>query len=314
MAAMATSNLDQLLAMGFDSEKAQMAISKSGGLQGAIDWLEANQDMSIEEIKAAEAASAGLDKWPENQDSQQPHSLICNECGKKFRTQEQAEFHASKTEHTDFSESTEEIAPLTEEEKKARLVELREKLAAKRALQSEQDKVDKKRNEEIRRKSTKESQDMKEELQRKEVLKEVAKKKQEKLDDIEARRRIKAQIEADKAERRERAEREKLERAGLAPPSQPPSAPLSTTSSPATSKASAYAETRLRLKTPKGNVMKTLPVTTTLFEVAHALNQDDGIAVRSFTQTFPKKIFDAECFGETLKDLGLVPSASLIVQ
>jgi hypothetical protein len=36
---------------------------------------------------------------------------------------------------------------LTEEEKKARLAELREKLAAKRAVQSEQDKADQKRNE-----------------------------------------------------------------------------------------------------------------------------------------------------------------------
>jgi hypothetical protein len=47
----------------------------------------------------------------------------------------------------DFSESTEEIAPLTEEEKKARLEEIRQKLAAKRAVQAEQDKVDQKRNE-----------------------------------------------------------------------------------------------------------------------------------------------------------------------
>ncbi len=39
-------------------------------------------------------------------------------------------------DHQDFSESTDEIAPLTEEEKKARLEELRQKLAEKRATQS----------------------------------------------------------------------------------------------------------------------------------------------------------------------------------
>jgi UBX domain-containing protein 1/4 len=38
---------------------------------------------------------------------------------------------------------------LTEEGKQAKLADLREKLAAKRALQSEQDKVDKKKNEVI---------------------------------------------------------------------------------------------------------------------------------------------------------------------
>lgn len=51
------------------------------------------------------------------------------------------------SDHTDFSESVEEIAPLTEEERKARLEELRQKLAEKRANQSVQDKEEAKRNE-----------------------------------------------------------------------------------------------------------------------------------------------------------------------
>jgi len=51
------------------------------------------------------------------------------------------------SEHTDFSESTEEIAPLTEEEKQAKLQELREKSAAKRALKAVEDQEDAKRNE-----------------------------------------------------------------------------------------------------------------------------------------------------------------------
>jgi hypothetical protein len=60
--------------------------------------------------------------------------------------------------------------------------------------------------------------------------------------------------------------------------------------------------------------MKTFPVETTLFEVAAALNQEHGLNVQSFTQNFPRKTFDSEYFGETLKELGLVPSASLIVK
>lgn len=74
-------------------------------------------------------------------------SLKCDDCGKMFRNATEAEFHASKTQHENFSQSTEEIAPLTEEEKKAKLAALREKLAAKRAGTSEQDKIDQKRNE-----------------------------------------------------------------------------------------------------------------------------------------------------------------------
>jgi DNA repair exonuclease SbcCD ATPase subunit len=113
-------------------------------VQGALQWLEDNQDKSLEEIQAQTQTE---DENPALQPGEQPRSLVCNDCGKKFRGQSQAEFHASKSGHVDFSESTEEIAPLTEDQKKAKLAELREKLAAKRSGLSEQDKVDKKRNE-----------------------------------------------------------------------------------------------------------------------------------------------------------------------
>lgn len=53
----------------------------------------------------------------------------------------------ANSDHTDFSESTEEIAPLTEDEKKAKLEELRERLKAKRAAQSELDKETARQNE-----------------------------------------------------------------------------------------------------------------------------------------------------------------------
>ncbi|KAJ5811082.1 Ubiquitin-associated/translation elongation factor EF1B N-terminal eukaryote [Penicillium robsamsonii] len=308
------SDLDQLIEMGFDKERAQLAVTKTGGLQGALQWLEDNQDKSLEEIQT-QAQEAQDEEGPALQPGEQPRSLVCNECGKKFRGQSQAEFHASKSGHVDFAESTEEVAPLTEEQKKQRLTELREKLAAKRAVLSEQDKIDKKKNEEIRRKSTKESQDAKEELERKQQLKEAAKKKKEKQDEIDAKKRIKAKIEADKEERRLKAEKQRAERAGVAPPPQPDAAPAPTSSGPATSKpASAYTETRLRFQSSKGNIMKTLPVDTTLFEVAAALREQDGVEVQSFVQNFPKKVFDNEFFGETLKELGLVPSASLVIQ
>lgn len=146
-------------------------------------------------------------------------------------------------------------------------------------------------------------------------MKEAAKKRKEKQDEIDARARIRAKIAADKEERRLKAEKEKAERAGQAPPTPQAAAPAPTTSGAVTSKpASAYAETRLRLQTDKGNILKNFPVETTLFEVAAALSNDDGLEVRTFTQNFPRKVFDADQFGESLKDLGLVPSASLIAR
>jgi len=241
--------------------------------------------------------------------------LVCNECGKKFRGTAQAEFHASKSGHTDFAESTEEIAPLTEEEKKQKLEDLRAKLAAKREVQAQQDKVDQKRNEQINRKKTKETEDMKEQLKVREQIKEAEKKRAEKLADIEAKKRIQAKIAADKEERRLKAEREKAERAGITPPAPPPTSAAGPAVVTSTSKpASEYKETRLRLQTDGGNIIKTFPVETTLFEVAAAVGDEIGRDVESFTQNFPKKVFNQEFFGETLKDLKLVPSASLIVK
>lgn len=146
-------------------------------MQGALQWLEDNQDKSIDDIKAAAATAAANKDEDEDEDetkakiaeleSGTAHSLVCNDCGKRFRNQDLASYHASKTsvfhpvspsspgivliwnfsDHTDFSESTEEIAPLTADEKKAKLDELRERLQAKRARQSEQDKEEQKRNE-----------------------------------------------------------------------------------------------------------------------------------------------------------------------
>ncbi|KAL8736369.1 MAG: hypothetical protein Q9181_002446 [Wetmoreana brouardii] len=314
------SDLDTLLDMGFEKPRAELAVKKTGGLQGALEWLEAIQDKSYEEIVATPATSANAEddpnaELPALQPGETARSLVCNECGKQFRSHAQAEFHASKTQHVDFAESTEEIAPLTEEEKKARLDGLRQKLAEKRAGTSEQDKIDKKRNEEIRRKSTKETQDIKEELKKKEQLKEAAAKRKEKQDEIDAKARIKAKIAADKEERRLRAEKEKAEREGRAVPvaAQASSAPTAT--GPVESKpASAYTEARLRLQTSAGNLQKTFPVTTTLFEVAAVITQEIGSEVQSFTLNYPKKVYDAVDFGASLKELGLVPSASLIIK
>ena len=168
---------------------------------------------------------------------------------------------------------------------------------------------------EIRRKSTKETQDIKEDLQKKEQLKEAAAKKREKQEEIAAKQRIKAKIESDKEERRLKAAKEKAEREGQAAPPGPAAAPLPTTSGLVTSKpASAYTETRLRFQTPSGNIQKSFPVETTLFEVASAVSQDLGTEVQSFVQNFPKKVFDSVDFGASLKELGLIPSASLIVR
>lgn len=62
-------------------------------------------------------------------------------------TADSSQTHLAFRGHTDFAESTEEIAALSPEEKKKRLEELRERVKAKRAGQSEIEKEEQKRNE-----------------------------------------------------------------------------------------------------------------------------------------------------------------------
>lgn len=157
-------------------------------------------------------------------------------------------------------------------------------------------------------KSTQEVQHIKEELEKKERLKEAANKRKEKIADKEAKERIQAKIAADKEERRLKAEKAKAEREGRVIAEAPVAAP------PAP-KASTATEARLRLQTANGNIMKTFPAETTLFEVAQSIEGETGGPVESFTSTYPKKVYSgAVDFGQTLKEAGLVPSAVLIVK
>jgi hypothetical protein len=165
-------------------------------------------------------------------------------------------------------------------------------------------------------KSTKESQDIKEELQRKEQIKEAARKRQEKLADLEAKKRIKAKIEADRAERKRKDEEAKALREGRAPTAQAEPAPAAARPTPAAASASGSnaAVARLRLQTKKGNLVKSFPSETTLFEVAQQIEEEVGAPVQKFSMTFPKKTFEAGIdFGQTLAEAGLAPSAVLIV-
>ncbi|KAK4138927.1 hypothetical protein BT67DRAFT_438222 [Trichocladium antarcticum] len=313
---MTKSDIDLLLEMGFEQARAELAVRKTGGLQQALNWLEANQDKPLEELQAATATAGAAAEDEDDAAASIPTgenamSLVCNDCGKKFRTHDQASFHAAKTDHTDFSESTAEIAPLTEEEKKARLEELRQKLKEKRAGQSVQEKDEAKRNEQIRKKATKESEDAKEELQRKEQMKEAAKKRQEKLDDLEAKKRIKARIEADRLERKRKEEDARAMRAGKALPVH---APVAAAAPAASASGSGAAVARLRLQTKTGNLIKSYPSETTLFEVAQQIEEEVGTPITKFSTTFPRKTFAAGVdFGQTLAEAGLAPSAVLVV-
>lgn len=306
-------DLDSLLEMGFEKERAELAMKAgNGNLQNALEWLEKNQERELSELKP-EAQDADDKEMTAEEEAK---SLVCNDCNKRFRNADQATYHATKSGHENFSQSTEEIAPLTAEQSKEKLAELKHKSLARKEVQKTQEREDAKKNELINRKKTKESQEIKEDLQKKEQIKEAAAKRKEKQADIAAKAKIKAKIEADKETRRLKAAAEKAKRDGQPPPEL--STPASTSNPAAVSgsgpsTASTKTDARLRLQTPTGTIQKTIPADSLLGELASSLGQEIGKDVISFTSNYPRKTFSGADFGQTLRELGLVPSAALTV-
>lgn len=333
------SDKDVLISMGFDPARIEWALraTKNSGLQPAMDFiLEHNDDPIPDATTSAQpqsepidvddeddAAALGLQPGHASQaDSDvEARSIKCSQCGKTFKNTALANFHAEKSGHDQFEESTEEIKPLTEEEKRQKLAELRDKMAEKRALKAAEEAKEAKANELIRRKAGKEASQIKEDLKNKQMLKDIEAKRREKENDKKALAAIKAQIEADKRERAQKAAQEKALREGgttaAATTSAP--APAVAAAAPATSSTPGreFKETRLQIRLASGGqpLTTTLPSDSRLREVAEFVAGQSltvDVDTVTFTQQFPRKQFSPSDFSRTLRDLGLTPSAVLI--
>lgn len=119
-----------------------------------------------------------------------------------FKNQMEVEFHAVKSGHSNFSESTEEKKPLTEEEKKEQLARLEEKLRQKRLERDEREKQDALEKERVRIKSGKDLLNAQRRIEELEMKKLVEQRKREKQEERTARERVRAQIESDKLARK----------------------------------------------------------------------------------------------------------------
>ena len=81
-----------------------------------MDWLDQHSD-DPEEVPettggAIGSSSAGTETAnPEAEAEAEAKSLRCDECGKLFRSSDLAQFHATKTGHANFSQSSEEVKP-----------------------------------------------------------------------------------------------------------------------------------------------------------------------------------------------------------
>ncbi|KAJ2079082.1 hypothetical protein H4R24_004035 [Coemansia sp. RSA 988] len=333
-----------LLEFGFpqDRVKAALSATKDGGLDAALNWLEANpNDSGISDNNTANGDSTSNSQTPvesapakepakESAPAEEAQSIICNECRKLFKNEGHAQFHAVKSGHTDFAQSTEVIKPLTETEKKQKLDELQTKLSDKRAKAEKEEKRRLQENEIIRRKAGKDKSENQERLKEEQMKRELAEKQRLKREDQEAARRIKLQIEQDRKERAARTAKEKAERdnVGSVNATQSTSG-MNTTSLPSMLNAglprvSTEGSTQARLQIrpmlqsgsgPAQPLTHTFSADQTLKDVLSFVKEQIPHLGRHFklSTSFPRKDFSTRHESKTLKELGLVPNAALIL-
>lgn len=310
-----------LMDMGFSQDKAERALEVTGnqGVEPALEWLLAHGDALNASSSAMPAAQPVPvdDAPPTAAGSSQPasgetaKSFKCEECSKLFKSQLEIEYHATKSGHSQFSESTEEKKPLTDEEKQKQLQLLEQKLKEKKKEREEKETSEALEREKNRIRSGKEIIATRKKLEDEELKKAIEVRKREKEEDKLARQRVIAQIEADKLARKAKAKGGAPE--GNAAPSTPPStdsAPVSKTPS------KDYSQTKLQIRLTDGtSLVQSFGVKEQLAAVRLyvEMNRKDGQHPFMMMTSFPRKVFGEEDLEKPLDVLGLVPSAVLIL-
>lgn len=318
--------INVLLEMGFTRKKAEKALKETNnqGIENAMEWLIAhNDDIEVEEPAVEPTSGDALDPGAfekEKSPSPEVKSYKCLDCNKMFKSDVELEYHAVKSGHQNFAESTESVRPLSEEEKAEKRRELQIRIKIRRMEREEKERLEAIEQEKSRRKTGQELAMAKQKMEEEEMRRLAAEKRREKMEDKLARQQVLDAIERDKQARREKfgtvpkgslvtATEIKQEPLANAPSESIPLKP----SEPRKT----YNQCRLQIRLTNG---QTLTQSFGPHEELAAvrlfvqLNRTDGTNSFSFMTNYPKKVFSEDDMAKPLEALGLVPSAVLIVK
>jgi len=308
------SDLENLVSMGFDEKHAEAALAatKGAGLEQAINWIIDHPQPAEGEAPSASADPADDSEKPSEEDGSM--ALKCEDCGKILSTSAKAEFHAVKTGHQNFSQTTEGVrtTPMTEEEKKQKLKELEVRIKARKAAKAHEEEQEAFEKEKNRIQSGKNMTEIKKKHEEAEMKKLAEERKRQKLADKAAKERVMKMIEEDK-EKRRLASLKKASPGEAASPATPAAVTPAATAAKKT-----YDECRIQFRFPSG------PLATQTFKAKEPLSAVHcWLAVNrpapsphsaiTLSTSYPKRVFTQEEMQMPLDSLDLVPSASLMV-
>uniref|UniRef100_A0AAX7TGX7 UBX domain-containing protein n=1 Tax=Astatotilapia calliptera TaxID=8154 RepID=A0AAX7TGX7_ASTCA len=281
--------LESLLEMGFDRNRAEKAVANTGnqGIEQAMDWLmEHENDPDIDEPYVPPAGNilgGEAQSQPSTADSSEGQ-------------EGQESFEGIAGGDIGYIETEDGVKrPMTEEEKNEQVKRLEELMRVKQGQELQQ---------------------MRQKLQDDEMKKIAEQRQREKMEDKMARQRVKEKIARDREERAQKF-------GGIAPssttasshPGQPsPSSPTSQ-GPPPTKKE--YDESRIQVRLLDGSTITTVfkaqePLAAVRVYVQMNGNTPEG---QDFTllSPYPRHVYTELDMEKPLKELGLVPSAVLVV-
>ncbi|XP_057705685.1 UBX domain-containing protein 1 isoform X2 [Corythoichthys intestinalis] len=290
--------LESLLEMGFDRNRAERAVASTGnqGIEQAMDWLmEHENDPDIDEPYKPPVLA-------ETDDDQ---------AGTQASTPGDTAGVASKevSQHGDA-----EKKPMTEEEKQQQVKRLEELMRLKQAERRERERAEELEKEKQRRKQGQELQQIRSKLQDDDMKKLAELRKREKMEDKLARQRVKEKIARDREERAK-----KFGGGGTSSTSTTPvqPGPLSPTSQGPPPTKKEYDESRIQVRLLDGSTLTAVfkaqePLAAVRVYVQVNGNTPEG---QDFTllSPYPRHVYTDLDMEKPLKELGLVPSAVLVV-
>jgi len=274
--------LKTLQDMGFAENRSKRALKATDnkGVEPAMEWLLANSD------------NPTLDDPLSESDEEIPVTM------------------------TEGDESTPPLVlkkPLTEEERKEKLEKMEELRKKKRAEREEREKQEAAERERKRVEDGKGMSDIKQKLEEQEIKKMAELKRREKQEEKEAKARVLRQIEEDKIARRAKFNMP----GGSAAPAPAPAAAQPPPAATAATPKKDYTETRIQIRQTNGQpIVQTFGVKEQLAAVRLYIQMnrtDEQVGTVKLMTSFPKKIFNEEDYENSLENLGLVPSAVLMV-